>query len=72
MPAPIHEAAISLRHAIEHIPQGIAVFDAGLRLVFSNERYNGLLALPEEMVRPGTPLLRPRRHLQMNRPGSLR
>ncbi len=56
MPAHSHEAAISLRHAIDHIPQGIAVFDASLHLVTSNSRYNSLLALPEELVRPGTPL----------------
>jgi signal transduction histidine kinase len=56
MPASIRAAETGLRHAIDHIPQGIAVFDAGLRLVISNSRYNGLLALPDALVRPGTPL----------------
>jgi signal transduction histidine kinase len=50
------DTATSLRQAIDHIPQGIAVFDAGLRLTTSNARYNTLLALPEQLVRPGTPL----------------
>jgi signal transduction histidine kinase len=50
------DADSSLRQAIDHIPQGIAVFDAGLRLVTSNSRYNSLLALPDMLVRPGTPL----------------
>lgn len=48
--------AASLRQALDHIPQGIAVFDAGLRLVTSNARYNSLLALPEALTRPSTPL----------------
>ena len=50
------DPAASLRLAIDHIPQGIAVFDAGMRLVTSNRRYNSLLALPDELVRPGTAL----------------
>ncbi|UJW85071.1 ATP-binding response regulator [Devosia sp. SL43] len=50
------DTATSLRQAIDHIPQGIAVFDAALRLSMSNARYNSLLALPEELVRTGTPL----------------
>jgi signal transduction histidine kinase len=50
------DTATSLRQAIDHIPQGIAVFDATLRLSMSNARYNSLLALPEELVRSGTPL----------------
>ncbi|WP_375450005.1 hybrid sensor histidine kinase/response regulator [uncultured Devosia sp.] len=45
-----------LRQAIEHIPHGIAMFDAALRLVTSNRRYDRLLTLPEALVRPGTPL----------------
>jgi signal transduction histidine kinase/CheY-like chemotaxis protein len=56
MSAHRHDAADSLRQAIDHIPQGIAVFDAGLHLVTSNSRYNALLALPAPLVKPGTPL----------------
>jgi signal transduction histidine kinase len=50
------DAEPSLRQAMDYIPQGIAVFDAGLRLVSSNKRYNSLLTLPEALVAPGTPL----------------
>src|SRR5690606_31163193 len=50
------DSSSSLRLAIDYLPQGIAVFDAGLRLVVSNRRYNLLLALPEDLTRPGTPL----------------
>ena len=56
MPRHSSDATASLRQAIEHIPQGIAVFDSGLRLTTSNGRYNTLLSLPAELVRPGTPL----------------
>jgi len=56
MPAHKSDAAMSLRQAMDHIPQGIAVFDAALRLVTSNSRYNTLLALPPALVKPGTPL----------------
>jgi signal transduction histidine kinase len=56
MPSTQVDAEASLRQAMDHIPQGIAVFDAGLRLVTSNRRYNVLLALPEPLTRPGTPL----------------
>lgn len=50
------DSASSLRLAIDYLPQGIAVFDAGLRLVVSNRRYNLLLALPEDLTRPGAAL----------------
>ena len=56
MPPPTSTPAASLRQAIDHIPQGIAVFDAVLHLVTSNARYNTLLELPEALVKPGTPL----------------
>jgi signal transduction histidine kinase len=56
MPAHSHDVANSLRQALDHIPQGIAVFDAGLRLLTCNSRYNSLLALPGALVAPGTPL----------------
>ena len=50
------DAETGLRQALDHIPQGIAVFDARLRLVTSNMRYNRLLELPEALQTPGTPL----------------
>lgn len=46
----------SLRQALDHIPQGIAVFDSRLRLTSSNRRYGQLLALPEDLLRAGTAL----------------
>lgn len=56
MPPSSTDAEPSLRQAMDHIPQGIAVFDASLRLVTSNTRYRGLLTLPEALVQAGTPL----------------
>lgn len=55
---PLHPAdpAAALRLAMDHVPQGVAVFDAGLRLVTSNQRYNSLLALPADLTRPGSAL----------------
>lgn len=42
--------------AFDHLPQGIAVFDARLHLTRSNQRYNELLGLPEDLRQPGTAL----------------
>lgn len=56
MTADLPDSAAGLRLAIDYVPQGIAVFDANLRLVMSNRRYNALLALPEALSEPGTPL----------------
>lgn len=50
------DALHSLSSAIDYIPQGIAVFDSGLRLVTTNERYDRLLGLPTELLRAGTPV----------------
>jgi signal transduction histidine kinase/CheY-like chemotaxis protein len=46
----------ALRQALDHIPEGIAVFDRDLRLVTSNLRYAELLDVPAELLRVGTPL----------------
>src|SRR5690606_20230296 len=51
-----NDPAAGVRLAMDHLPQGVVVFDAGLRLVASNRHYNALLALPEDLVRPGTAL----------------
>jgi signal transduction histidine kinase len=56
MPPSSTDAEPNLRQAMDHIPQGIAIFDAALRLVTSNARYRGLLTLPEALVQAGTPL----------------
>jgi len=51
-----HDRVQAFKLAMDHIPQGVAVFDAGLRLVASNSRYNSLLELPDDLVRPGSAL----------------
>ncbi|MDB5585949.1 MAG: response regulator [Devosia sp.] len=56
MPPTTTDVEPSLRQAMDHIPQGIAIFDAALRLVSSNMRYRDLLTLPEVLVQSGTPL----------------
>jgi len=56
MPLHPEDPASAIRLAMDNVPLGIAVFDAGLRLIASNTRYNGLLVLPSDLVRPGTAL----------------
>ena len=56
-------ADTGVRRAIDFIPQGVAVFDAGLRLVMSNARYRDLLDLPERLRLAGTPLQEIVRHV---------
>ena len=45
-----------LRDAVNHIDQGITLFDAELRLVVWNRRYLDLIGLSEDMVAVGLPL----------------
>lgn len=47
-----------LMTAIEHIRDGLAIFDRDERLVMTNRRYNEMYALPEELLHPGTPFSR--------------
>jgi signal transduction histidine kinase len=56
LPPPSIRAEPDLHQVMNHLPQGVAVFDADLRLVTSNTRYNSLLMLPEALVLPGTPM----------------
>ncbi len=42
--------------ALENMPQGLAMFDAGERVVVANDRYAELLGLDQADVQPGTPL----------------
>ncbi len=44
----------TVRSALEHIEQGITVFDADLRLVALNARFLELLDIPAELGEPGT------------------
>lgn len=56
MSLPPPQVTASLVEALDFVPQGLAVFDAGLKLVTSNRRYNDLLDLPEGLVRQATSL----------------
>ena len=42
--------------AISNMSQGLCLFDADKRLVISNRRYQEMYCLPDDLVRPGTPL----------------
>ncbi|HEY8575939.1 MAG TPA: PAS-domain containing protein [Devosia sp.] len=55
MSAPSWDAA-RMGEALDFVPQGIAVFDASLRLLSSNQPYQRLLGMPDELMRAGTPL----------------
>ena len=44
--------------AINNMSQGLCLFDADKRLVISNSRFQEMYSLPDELVRPGTPLRR--------------
>ncbi len=44
-----------LREAFERLPQGVSFFDGQDRLLLANGRYREIWALPEHVLRPGTP-----------------
>jgi signal transduction histidine kinase len=46
----------ALRRAADVMPQGLALFDAAMRLVVANRRYGELLELPEACLVPGVSL----------------
>jgi signal transduction histidine kinase/CheY-like chemotaxis protein len=50
------DTELRLRRAVDFIPEGLAIFDAGLKLVASNARYRDLLELPPQLLEAGTPL----------------
>jgi signal transduction histidine kinase/methyl-accepting chemotaxis protein len=45
-----------LRATIEHLPQGVSVVDADLRLVAWNRRYMEIFGFPSELVQVGRPV----------------
>jgi diguanylate cyclase (GGDEF)-like protein len=47
---------IRLDAAVNNISQGLCMFDARRRLVICNAPYARIFGLPEELVKPGTPL----------------
>jgi signal transduction histidine kinase len=51
----IRRQSILLQTTLEHLDQGISVFDRTLRMVMFNRRFVELLGYPEEIARPGTP-----------------
>src|SRR5262249_23877222 len=54
--AAIHYNREILQTALDHVPQGIAVFDKDLLLVCWNRQFGEILALPPQLTRFGPPL----------------
>ncbi|SFJ49054.1 bifunctional diguanylate cyclase/phosphodiesterase [Bradyrhizobium sp. cf659] len=51
----LREQKLRLDTAIDHMVEGLCMFDAEKRLVVCNERYAGLYRLPPDLLRTGTP-----------------
>ena len=54
--AALHFNREILQTALNHVRQGIAVFDADLQLICSNRQFGEVLALPPHLVQLGIPL----------------
>lgn len=54
--AALHFNREILQTALNHVRQGIAVFDADLQLICSNRQFSEILALPPHLVQLGLPL----------------
>src|SRR5881394_912509 len=54
--AAIHYNREILQTALDHVRQGIAVFDKDLHLVCWNRQFGEMLELPPQLTRVGTPL----------------
>ncbi|MBR0691601.1 PAS domain-containing hybrid sensor histidine kinase/response regulator [Bradyrhizobium lablabi] len=54
--AALHFNREILQTALNHVRQGIAVFDADLQLICSNRQFSELLALPPHLAQLGIPL----------------
>lgn len=50
------QADTGLSRSLEHLPQGVVIIDAGLRLVAWNSRYVELFRFPPELMRVGQPI----------------
>ena len=61
--AAIHYNREILQTALDHVRQGIAVFDKELALVCWNRQFGEILALPHELTRVGIPLHDILRHI---------
>jgi diguanylate cyclase (GGDEF)-like protein len=53
----LRQQNLQLDAALNNMVQGLAMFDADLRVVLANKRYAEIYGLTAERVRPGTPLL---------------
>ena len=54
--AALHFNREILQTALNHVRQGIAVFDADLQLICSNRQFGEILGLPPHLVQIGIPL----------------
>jgi Na+/proline symporter/signal transduction histidine kinase len=54
--AALHFSREILQTALNHVRQGIAVFDADLQLICSNRQFGDILGLPPHLVQIGIPL----------------
>jgi len=54
--AALHFNREILQTALNHVRQGIAVFDADLQLICSNHQFGEILSLPPQLVQIGIPL----------------
>jgi len=54
--AAAQEADTGLSRRLAHLPQGVVIIDADLRIVAWNARYIELFRFPPELVRVGTPI----------------
>jgi Na+/proline symporter/signal transduction histidine kinase len=54
--AALHFSREILQTALNHVRQGIAVFDADLQLICSNRQFGEILGLPPHLVQLGIPL----------------
>jgi diguanylate cyclase (GGDEF)-like protein/PAS domain S-box-containing protein len=54
--AELNAQNIKLDAALEHMSQGLVMFDGDKRVVFCNDKYAEMYALPPDLCAPGTPL----------------
>ncbi len=69
--AALHFNREILQTALNHVRQGIAVFDADLQLICSNAQFGEILALPPHLVQLGIPLQEILEFMGAVRPSSL-
>jgi Na+/proline symporter/signal transduction histidine kinase len=68
--AALHFNREILQTALNHVRQGIAVFDADLQLICSNRQFSEILGLPQHLIQIGIPLREILEHMgSINPPG---